>query len=194
MKKQLGIILLCSFGIMTACAPGGQTGGNMVQTEVSKESSETVTQAGETEAEESETEAETEAADEAFETFKDLSLVLGASDESIKDSYGGGRKNMSADGTLLIGREYQTSLKGEAISMVTMYDDEENVMMVQVMLPGKDSLKYQDELSKELALEPESDGSGEGGSSSMNWNCDGILYTLHRNSGENILEIIALQS
>lgn len=202
MKKKLGIILLCSFGIITACAPKNQVSDTMVQTEAVKESSKaenvksetTKPETPETQISKGEAENETMAEEKAFDTYEAFSKLLGTSDEAVKDSYGGGKENKTEDGTILIGREYQTFFKGEPINMSTMYDDAEKVMLVQVFLPSKDSENYKDELSLELNTEPEVPAKGESGGSATNWNKDGIQYTLHKSAGETILEIIALQN
>lgn len=185
MKKQLGIVLLCCMGILAACTPSNKETVKQTGNQTEAASSQSM---AETEAQVSETTADTQ--EQSISTYREIAELLGSEDNDIKDSFGGGMENKTEDGSVLIAREYKTMFKGEEVALFAMYGDNKKVNAVQVVLPGKDSKKYKDDISKELGMEAEDGGSMESGNAAATWSVDGVMYTLFGGAEESILEII----
>ena len=123
-------------------------------------------------------------------SLEELSKMLGQSDDAVKDLFGGGTENKTEDGSVLIGRDYHSTLFGNNVTIHTMYDDTEKVSMVQAELPDFDLAECQKEITKAAGTEMESTSSDESGQGKGQWSYDGKLISLFQTENLLFMEII----
>ena len=105
--------------------------------------------------------------------------MLGKTDDEVKDLYGGGEENKSEDGTAILGRAYEAELDGKAVTIETVYSEEQTVDAASVV--------YSDATADEIeAILTETYGDAEvvGEQDSANeeylrWEKDGVYISLY---------------
>lgn len=140
--------------------------------------------------------ADASGAYEEEETIRDtkdlesLRALLGKTDEEAAGLLGGGEENRTADGSLLIGRNYTAAFFGEECRIYTSYDENGAVFMALVQLPGEDAQKWQarlDAVTGKQAAFSETEEEGK----RFQWQYEGCLVTLYEAEGAVSLDIMA---
>ena len=93
------------------------------------------------------------------EIIQTISRMPTMTDAEASKLLGGGSKNMTADGKLLIGRNYTVELFGESCELYTSYGNDMLVELAYLLLPGEDIEIYEDILTAlygEADIDPES--------------------------------------
>ena len=109
MRTEDAALLLLLAGGLAGCAPGGQA----------DETPDT-------------TPAQTDDVVEAGTGLSDLAALLGMADEDTAGLFGGGEENWTADGSYYIGRNYETEMHGEPVTVHTSCGDDGTVESVSV--------------------------------------------------------------
>lgn len=122
------------------------------------------------------------------EQLMELTKLVGKEDEAVAGLLGGGAENRTEDGTVLVGRIYQTVLFGQKCSVYTGYDEADLVSVVVAELPGSDAAEYETMFtalfgSASIAEEEES------GERSRYWENGGYRFTLYESDGALSLDV-----
>lgn len=70
--------------------------------------------------------------DEEKDPLAELAAILGKSDDDVKDLFGGGTENKTEDGKTFIGRTYETKLNDKAVTLETIYGDDNTVTTITI--------------------------------------------------------------
>lgn len=123
-----------------------------------------------------------------YEQLRELSLLVGRTDEEAGQMLGGGEENRTADGTVLVGRNYQAALFDRTCSIYTSYDEAGMVSLVVAQLPGQNAEEYERQLEalfgEGRVLEDESMGE-----KSQQWDDSGYRYTLNESEDAVSLDV-----
>lgn len=123
--------------------------------------------------------AAAEAASESlFGQLKALTELVGKTDEEACQMLGGGEENRTADGALLVGRNYQTVLFEQTCNVYTSYDEAGMVSLVVAELNGQEAETYGRQLEA-LFGEARASEDEELEEKSWQWDDGGYRYTLN---------------
>lgn len=119
-----------------------------------------------------------EASENLYEQLKALSLLVGKTDEEACQMLGGGEENRTADGAVLVGRNYQAALFDQTCNVYTSYDEAGMVSLVIAELNGQETEKYERQLEALFgeAVASEDESAEE---KSRHWDDGGYRYTLN---------------
>ncbi len=131
-----------------------------------------------------------ESADRDREDLAGLRMLLGKTDEEAAGLLGGGTENRTADGSLLVGRNYSAKFFGEECSIYTSYDEKGAVFMALVQLPGGLGQEWKARLEAVTGKQAVSEETEEEGQS-FQWSYEGCLVTLYAAEGAVSLDIMA---
>lgn len=130
-------------------------------------------------------------------SFSDLSALLGKSDADVSKVLGEGTENVTADGSFLIGREYQSTVLDTKVKLYTTYANDEAHTVESLSLwitdgssPVSDDTvsSWVDALTQHIGADPSITGpSEESGTRTWNWTTDDSIWNLQLL--ENILTL-----
>lgn len=164
MKRKGLIIGLAVALMMTGCSNSQKADVNKTESAVSVESENIVSQMTDK------------------EVIEGTLELLGQTDESSKDFFGGSEVNMTSDGEYLIGRVYKINVFGENTELYTSYDENESVNSINFQLEGKNVEEYSAMITEILGEPSEvSDTPSEGGSIYTLWTVGEDQFFLYSN-------------
>lgn len=195
-KKLYAIFMITGMTLaMTACGQKSQgtnespSATEQVVTTVAENDQE-ITQGGDdTEKETKEETKEEKDEKEEGATWDQLSGMLGMSDQESESLFGGGIKNQTEDQTILIGRNYQTSLFDYPAEIHTMYDENQTIYLVQAELDGMSVSDCQAEITNAVGVQMLPVDKGESGQHSGQWSYDGKQVNLYHTEGTLFIEL-----
>lgn len=121
--------------------------------------------------------------DEEKDAVAELAEILGKSDDEVKDLFGGGTENKTEDGTVLLGRSYETELNGKAVTLETVYDDNNTVSGISITFKDASIDEAKTMFTKSFG-EPETiDETAEMDSKYFKWTKDNAEIVLNESYG-----------
>lgn len=178
MKRNLSRVLvgILVLGLLTACGTQNSTTPSSNNTPTTQSSQTTASQSL---------------------SFSDLSALLGKSDADVSKVLGEGTENATADGSFLIGREYESTVLDTKVKLHTTYanDDAHTVESLSLWITqGEEPVSddtistWVDALTKHLGTDPTiTEPSEESGTRTWNWTTDDSIWNLQLL--ENILTL-----
>lgn len=125
---------------------------------------------------------------EPAQQLEQLRSLLLKSDEEAAGMFGGGEENRTADGRILVGRNYETQLFGTDAQLYTSYDENQKVGMVFAEFPDGDARQFRKLLTEIAGMEPEVPEEAEG--AGWRWNFEDCTVTLYEIYGTLSMDLV----
>lgn len=135
-----------------------------------------------------ETQPEKEALTENEDQLGQLRRLLGKSDEETADMFGGGEENRTADGSVLVGRNYETELFETTVHLYTSYDENRRVGMIFLEAVNGEAEHFLELLTETMGTAPEVLEETEG--SGWQWQLPDCVITLYEIEGTVSMDLI----
>lgn len=120
--------------------------------------------------------------------LEQLLSLLSKEDKEAAVMFGGGRENRTADGSVLIGRSYETEIFGNAAHLYTSYDEGGRVGMIFLEIPDGDAAYFLETLSEITGTKPEVLEETEG--SGWQWQLKDCTLTLYEIEGVVSMDLV----
>ncbi|MDD3346675.1 hypothetical protein [Oscillibacter sp.] len=115
--------------------------------------------------------------------------MLGKSDEEVKDLFGGGSENMTEDGSVLLGRAYATTLDENAVTLETVYAEDQTVSSVSASFTDRTADEVKAILT-DVFGEPEVvDQTQAMDTKTLTWTKDQVSITMNESYGMPAVEL-----
>lgn len=112
-----------------------------------------------------------------------LAELVGKHDDEVKDLYGGGVENKTEDGSVLLGRSYETTLDGNAATLETVYTEENTVAAVSVFFTDLSAEDVQALLTAAFGEPTATDDTQAMDSKLLTWTRDSAAITMNESYG-----------
>lgn len=120
--------------------------------------------------------------------LEQLQAMLGREDEEAAGMLGGGEENRTADGSILVGRSYETELFGKAAHLYTSYDENGYVGMIFLEIAEGDAGQFLEILKEITGMEPEVPKDEE--ETGWRWQLQGCVLTLYEIEGMVSMDLV----